>query len=161
MQRGGFMRITMIAAAVLVLAAGPALAQSGALPQLVPAKSAPKAVASTPEMRSAAELALSSDPVFDDGTYQRIKEALLSYSDIQVRGGRPTLPAEAGQLAPGANGPEVTLLRRRLVVTDDLAASQEDGDVYDAAVVEAVKRFQLRHGLDDTGSVGEKTRKAL
>jgi murein L,D-transpeptidase YcbB/YkuD len=166
------MRITVIAAAVLALAAGPALAQTGvqphAVPKPVPAKSAqppakpaPKAAASTPEMRSAAELALSSDPVFDDGTYQRIKEALLSYSDIQVRGGWPTLPADAAKLAPGANGPEVTLLRRRLVVTDDLAASQEDGDVYDAAVAEAVKRFQLRHGLDATGSVGAQTLKAL
>jgi murein L,D-transpeptidase YcbB/YkuD len=166
------MRITMIAAAVLALAAGPALAQSGtqphAVPKPVPAKSAqppaepaPKAAASTPEMRSAAELALSSDPVFDDGTYQRIKEALLSYSDIQVRGGWPMLPADAVRLAPGANGPEVTLLRRRLVVTDDLAASQEAGDVYDAAVAEAVKRFQLRHGLDATGSVGAQTLKAL
>jgi L,D-transpeptidase YcbB len=170
------MRITLVAAAILALAADPALAQSGAQPHVVPkpapAKSAqpstklapnqtPKATASTPEMRSAAELALSSDPVFDDGTYQRIKEALLSYSDIQVRGGWPTLPADAVKLAPGASGPDVALLRQRLVVTEDLAANQENGDAYDAAVVEAVKRFQLRHGLDATGSVGAQTLKAL
>src|ERR1700734_1790163 len=53
-----------------------------------PAKPAP-AVASTPESRTAAELALGSDPVFDDGTYLRIKQMLLSYSAIQVRGGWP------------------------------------------------------------------------
>ena len=61
---------------------------------------------STPESRSAAELALSSDPVFDEDTFQRIKDALLFYSDIQVRGGWPMLPADA-KLAPGASGPDV------------------------------------------------------
>ena len=75
-------------------------------------------------MRSAAALALSSDPVFDDGTYLRIKETLLSYSDIQVRGGWPTLPADA-KLAPGASGPDVALLRRHLVIGGDMPANQE------------------------------------
>ena len=46
----------------------------------------------TPESRSEAELALSSDPVFDEDTFSRIKDALLIYSDIQVRGGWPMLP---------------------------------------------------------------------
>jgi L,D-transpeptidase YcbB len=116
--------------------------------------------ASTPESRSAAALALSADPVFDEGTFQRIKEALLSYSAIQVRGGWPTLPAEP-KLVPGASGPEVSLLRRRLVISDDMAPEQEAGDVYDAAVVDAIKRFQFRHGLEATGTVDAKTLKAL
>ena len=34
--------------------------------------------------------------------------------------------------------------------------TEEAGDVYDAAVTEGVKRFQLRHGLDATGGVGAK-----
>ena len=83
------MRIAVIAGAVLAFAVAPALAQVAGptAKHNVPAKPAP---VSTPEMRSAAELALSSDPVFDDGTYLRIKETLLSSSDIQVRGGWPT-----------------------------------------------------------------------
>ena len=68
-----------------------------------PAKPPPQP-ASTPEQRSAAELALSSDPVFDDGTFLRIKQTLLSYSDIEVRGGWPALPADA-KLELGASGP--------------------------------------------------------
>jgi L,D-transpeptidase YcbB len=136
----------------LALATSPLLAQSK-LPQQ------PKPV-STPEQRSAAELALSSEPVFDDGTFLRIKETLLSYSDIQVRGGWPVLPADA-KLALGASGPDVALLRRHLVIGGDLPADQEAGDVYDAAVAEGVKRFQLRHGLDATGTVGAQTLKAL
>ena len=84
----------------------------------------------------------------------------MSYADIQVRGGWPAIPADA-KLAPGASGPEVALLRRRLVVGDDLAPEQEAGDAYDAPVVEAVKRFQLRHGLAATGSVNATTLRAM
>ena len=115
---------------------------------------------STPETRSAAALALSADPVFDEGTYQRIKEALLSYSAIQVRGGWPALPADA-KLGPETSGPTVAVLRERLVISDDLAPEQEQGEAYDAAVINAVKRFQLRHGLEATGSVDARTLKAL
>ena len=113
-----------------------------------------------PQSRSAAALALSSDPVFDEGTFQRIKEALLIYSAIQVRGGWPTIPADA-KLAPGASGPDVALLRKRLVISDDLAPELEAGDGYDAALVDGVKHFQLRHGLEATGSIGPQTLSAL
>jgi murein L,D-transpeptidase YcbB/YkuD len=115
---------------------------------------------STPESRSAAALALSADPVFDEGTYQRIKETLLSYAAIQVRGGWPAIPADA-KLAPGASGLEVALLRERLVISDDLAPEVEAGDSYDAALVDAIKHFQLRHGLEANGSVGPQTLHAL
>jgi L,D-transpeptidase YcbB len=183
------MRAIAIAGVILGLAAGAAAAQTPNVagqptlldprpaipnPRLAPAKQQAPAAAktapakaphaakapSTPEGRSAAALALSADPAFDEGTYGRIKEALLSYSAIQVRGGWPDLPVEA-KLAPDASGPNVALLRRRLVISDDLAPEQEQGDVYDAAVVEAVKRFQLRHGLDASGSVDAKTLRAL
>jgi L,D-transpeptidase YcbB len=156
------MRITLIAVAVLALAVSPALAQSAPSVAAKPPAAAkpPKLAASTPEQRSAAELALSSEPVFDEGTYQRIKEALLSYSDIQVRGGWPILPADA-KLAPGTSGPEVALLRQHLVIGGDLDASKEAGEAYGDDVAEAVKRFQLRNGLDATGSVGAATLKAL
>jgi L,D-transpeptidase YcbB len=171
-------RADFIAGVVLALIAGSARAEPAqvagqpvlrAAPGQAPAPSAAKPAAkppragkapSTPESRSAAALALSADPVFDEGTYQRIKAALLSYADIQVRGGWPALPADA-KLAPGASGPEVALLRRRLVISDDLAPEQEEGDAYDAALVDAVKRFQLRHGLEANGSIGPQTLRAL
>jgi murein L,D-transpeptidase YcbB/YkuD len=178
------MRAIFVAGAIFTIMMSPALAQVGGQPamrppQAVPGKSQPvpgkpgaptkpaaqsakpaPAAALTPEARSAAELALTSDPVFDDGTYLRIKQTLLSYSDIQVRGGWPMLPADA-KLAPGASGPNVALLRKRLVISDDLPAGQESGDSYDDAVVAGVKKFQLRHGLDATGTVGAQTLKAM
>ncbi len=169
------MRAMSVVVATLALTMGQALAQTGAppaaKPQAAPAKptqqtaqlvkaAQPAKPASTPESRSAAELALSSDPVFDEGTYQRIKETLLSYAAIKVRGGWPALPPDA-KLAPGASGPAVATLRQHLVITGDMPPEQEAGDSYDAGVVEGVKRFQLRHGLDATGSVSAATLKAL
>src|SRR5580704_7230247 len=104
-------RMTIIAIATM-LAAAPAFGQSaggtapaaakpvtaapapGANPaHAAPAK--PATAASTPEQRSAAMLALSHEPTFDEGTAQRIKEAALSYSDLAVRGGWPVMPADA------------------------------------------------------------------
>ena len=178
------MRTTLVVGVAVALSAGSALAQGVAgqptlmSPQAAPprppaavakplataAKPQPPKIsatnAATPESRSAAELALSSEPVFDEDTFKRIKDALLIYSDIQVRGGWPTIPVDA-KLAPGATGPNVALLRRRLVISDDMPAKDAEGDSYDAAVTEGVKRFQLRHGLDATGTVGAQTLKAM
>src|SRR6516165_3759424 len=121
--RAAYMRTFFVGGLVSTLIAGAALAQvpgvqfpgqqtgrppqSGPIkPGAVPGKPAPPAkptaqtvkpapAFSTPESRSAAALALSSEPVFDDGTYLRIKQTLLSYSDIEVRGGWPIVPANA------------------------------------------------------------------
>jgi murein L,D-transpeptidase YcbB/YkuD len=119
----------------------------------------PVAAASTAESRSAAALALSQEPTYDEGTAQRIKEAALSYSDIAVRGGWPSIPGEA-KFEPGVRGPHDELLRRRLLISGDLAADLASGP-YDAAVAEAVKRFQVRHGLAATGTVTPRTLAAL
>jgi murein L,D-transpeptidase YcbB/YkuD len=99
-------------------------------------------------------------PTFYGNTYQRIAAAMLSYTTIDLRGGWPTLPKTA-QLAPGASGPDVVTLRQRLIVTDDLAPDQDKGELFDGKVEEAVKRFQSRHGLTETGSIGPKTLAAL
>src|SRR5262249_18579564 len=88
------------------------------------------------------------------------QDAMLSYASIQVRGGWPALPADA-KLGPGVSGPNVEILRRRLVITEDLPSDKRTGDAYDDAVAEGVKRFQLRHGLEATGVVGPQTLKAL
>jgi murein L,D-transpeptidase YcbB/YkuD len=110
--------------------------------------------------RGIAAVSKSPLPTFDEGTYQRISAAMLSYAAIEVRGGWPTLPAGV-KLAPGAFGPEVALLRRRLVASDDLPADKAEGELYDDAVADGVRRFQARHGLAETGSVGAQTLAAM
>src|SRR4029453_10565783 len=125
------MRTMTIAAFASMLAATPALAESahsgGATPHPANpatahpaphAQAKPAAPTSTPEQRSAAALALSHEPTYDEGTAQRIREAALSYADIAVRGGWPTIPSDA-KFAPGAQGPHEDLLRQRLLISGD------------------------------------------
>src|SRR5882724_1071038 len=123
------------------------------------ATSARPAAASTPESRSAAALALSHEPTFDEGTAKRIKEAALSYSDVAVRGGWPTIPSDA-KFASGVQGAHDELLRKRLIITEDLTADRASGP-YDDSLTEAVKRFQARHGLAATGTMTPRTLAAL
>jgi len=155
--------IVIAIAAMLAPAFGQSAGQTGAgtatppAARAVPAK--PAVAASTPESRSAAALALSHEPTFDEGTAQRIREAALSYSDLAVRGGWPLVPAEA-KFAVGVTGPHDELLRQRLIVSDDLAADKAFGP-FDELVAEAVKRFQVRHGLAATATVTPRTLAAL
>jgi murein L,D-transpeptidase YcbB/YkuD len=169
------MRKITVAAVTMMLATLPASGQnagqagSGTLPP--PAKPAtvapanpshaarPAAPASTPESRSAAALALSHEPTFDEGTAQRIREAALSYSDIAVRGGWPMMPPDA-KFTLGVAGPNDDLLRKRLIVSEDLMADKASGP-FDEVVAEAVKRFQVRHGLAVTGTMTPRTLTAL
>jgi L,D-transpeptidase YcbB len=103
---------------------------------VTPAK--PAVAASTPESRSAAALALSHEPTYDEGTALRIREAALSYSDLAVRGGWPAIPAEA-KFVSGLQGPHDDLLRRRLLISGDLDPDKASGP-YDDVVAESVKR---------------------
>jgi L,D-transpeptidase YcbB len=163
-------KIKIVAVATL-LAAAPAFGESvspaPAKPATVPAAgglarptaSKPAAPASTPESRSAAALALSHEPTYDEGTAQRIKEAALSYTDIAVRGGWPTIANDA-RFVIGVAGASDDLLRKRLIMTGDLADDKTTG-AFDDAVAEAIKRFQVRHGLAPTGSVSPRTLAAL
>jgi murein L,D-transpeptidase YcbB/YkuD len=159
------MRKFVVFAAGVAFAAVPAFSQSaaqtpaGAAQAATPHVAAVKPVASTPESRSAAALALSHEPTFDEGTAQRIKDAALSYSDLAVRGGWPTIPAEA-KFALGVAGPDDDLLRRRLIIGEDLAADKATGP-FDEAVAEAIKHFQVRHGMAATGTVTPRTLAAL
>jgi len=157
-------RMTIVAiAAVLVTA--PAFGQgatapaAGTAPAMHAAPAKPAAPSSTPESRSAAVLALQHDPTYDEGSAQRIREAALSYSDVAVRGGWPEIPSDA-KFAAGVTGPHDELLRKRLIVSGDLAADKATGP-YDEALAEAVKRFQVRHGLAATGIVTPRTLAAL
>src|ERR1041385_1832614 len=102
-----------------VLCAAPAWAQKGT--QTGPAQHQVPAAANQPL------------PTLDEGTAQRMAATMLTYSASEVRGGWPTIPANA-KLAPGASGPDVTTLRQRLAITDDLAPELAAGPTYDDAV---------------------------
>jgi murein L,D-transpeptidase YcbB/YkuD len=138
-------RFALLCAGSIII--GPALAQAPAKPKPPPAQ---------------ARMLVSASPLpsLEEATVARISAAMLSYTVLQVQGGWPTLPANA-RLLPGTRGEEVTTLRRRLVITEDLSHDRIDGDVYDEELAAAVRHFQGRHGLEETGSVGPRTLAAL
>jgi len=150
------MRLRTLLLATTVSLATVSLAQA----QLAPAPAPAKPVAVKPAPRAVASFWTSSEPTFDEGTYDRINAAMLSYSAIEVRGGWPAIPVK-GDYTAGTSGPDIAKLRARLAVTDDLPAEVADGDSYDTMLTEAVKRFQVRHGLPETGVVGPQTLEAL
>jgi L,D-transpeptidase YcbB len=93
--------------------------------------------------------------------YGRLKTALIVYRGLAERGGWPVLPGD-GRLEKGMKSDRVPVLRSRLKVTGDMPAAVDSAsDLFDEAVEEAVKRFQLRHGLFGDGIVGTRTLRAL
>lgn len=106
-------------------------------------------------------LVRANEPSYGPNTYDRTLEALIAHEDVANRGGWPKVPAGATALKPDSQGADVVALKQRLLASGDLAPEAVAGDVYDANVTEAVKRFQRRHGLSDLGTVGRLTLKAM
>lgn len=90
--------------------------------------------------------------------YANLRLALAEYRALEASGGWPMVPV-GDVLKPGETSDGVPALRRRLVVTDGApqAAAAGQETVYSEDLVEAVKRFQRRHGLDDDGVIGKQT----
>jgi len=151
-------RTLCYATAFGLVALSSALAQRTTPPDSPRKPAATQAAAKAPA-RPVASFWTSPEPTFDEHTYDRINAAMLSYSAIEVRGGWPAVAKV--NLAPGEKGADVAKLRQRLAITDDLPAELADGDGYDQMLTEAVKRFQARHGLPETGVVGPQTVEAL
>ena len=97
--------------------------------------------------------------------YQRGRDRLQEHRAIAAAGGWPGIP-DGPTLKPGMSDTRVPVLRKRLEITRDLApapgtTAAPDPDLYDAALEQAVKAFQERHGLAPDGAVGPGTRAAM
>jgi murein L,D-transpeptidase YcbB/YkuD len=98
-------------------------------------------------------------PVRED--YRLLRSALASHRAIAAAGGWPAVP-EGATLRPGDRGPRVAALRRRLAATGELPAGGDTaGEFFDAPLVDALRRFQSRHGLDPDAIAGRRTIAAL
>jgi murein L,D-transpeptidase YcbB/YkuD len=95
------------------------------------------------------------------GLYRRLRTALARYRRLAEGGGWDAeLPGPA--LAPGDEGDRVAALRARLRRAGDLEPGPPSSDRrFDAALADAVRRFQRRHGLRADGVVGPQTLAAL
>ena len=106
------------------------------------------------------EMAISDDPIpsFQPETFFATAGASERYATIADAGGWPRVPVA---LTQGAKGPAVVLLRQRLSIEGDLDAGGADGAAWDATLTAAVKHFQFRNGLRQTGNVTGATLRAI
>jgi murein L,D-transpeptidase YcbB/YkuD len=90
--------------------------------------------------------------------YAALRSVLAKYRALAAKGGWRTVPL-GESIRPGMTDPRIPAIRARLSITD--GASNEVGatqtQLYGNALVEAVKRFQARQGLDADGVIGSTT----
>lgn len=101
------------------------------------------------------------EPSFSPSTLERTSAALKTYEAIAAQGGWGKLPASLTRLKPGEKADTVALLTRRLAISGDLHPSYADYTHFDAEVSAGLTRFQARHGLSTTGTVGNLTLRAM
>jgi L,D-transpeptidase YcbB len=99
-------------------------------------------------------------PIFSPQTATNIDAAILEYQNIVAQGGWPQVPADK-KLKLGMNDAAVAVLRKRLMISGDLATSAGLGNSFDSNVDGAVKRFQARHGFPSDGVIGKYTFAAM
>ena len=89
--------------------------------------------------------------------YNGLLLARQQYQEILHSGGFTAVP-EGRSLQEGESSSRVRYLRDRLVQSGDLTPGSSSGtDTYDWALVDAVKAFQHRHGLEPDGILGKQT----
>ncbi|NEU13185.1 L,D-transpeptidase family protein [Methylobacterium sp. BTF04] len=105
---------------------------------------------------------VSTDPVptLSPATFLDTLRMADRYQAMVDAGGWVPLPATL-TVKPGGRDPAIPALRKHLALVGDLPADTPASDVLDAPLVVAVKSFQARHGLPETGLVGRQTVAAL
>ena len=91
--------------------------------------------------------------------YNALRTALGRYRQIAASGGWGRLP-EGVTVQPGSSDPRMIALRARLTA-EGYSVGSGAGAVYDPALVDAVKRFQRRRGMNPDGVLGPGTVRAL
>jgi len=93
--------------------------------------------------------------------YARLREALVKYEALAKQDDGEPLPVPQGMGYPGPPYPGYARLVRLLRLVGDLSPtySTETGQaqVYDAELLQGVRRFQSRHGLSPTGYLDSPT----
>jgi murein L,D-transpeptidase YcbB/YkuD len=102
------------------------------------------------------------EPQFEG--YKRAKAALSRYVELASQDDGEQLPLPAKTVAPGTEYARVPRLFRLLRLVGDLppeAAQASNPKLYTGALVDAVKRYQTRHGLQADGRLGAQTVRSL
>ena len=96
--------------------------------------------------------------------YDALRASLRQYRELAEDPGLKPLPAVAKAIHPGEPYGGAAALYRRLLVLGDVRADARIPDPeerYDGSLVDAVTRFQIRHGLAADGILGARTLEAI
>ena len=96
--------------------------------------------------------------------YQALKAMLARYRSLASGPAPAPLPTPSIPLRSGDRYPDAGALRRRLVALGDVppdSSPLSDDAVYGGTLVDGVKAFQIRHGLEPDGIIGKATWSAL
>ncbi len=102
------------------------------------------------------------EPTF--ATYRRTKQALARYIQLAQLDDGEQLPMVRKTIEPGQAYAGIPRLARLLRLVGDLstdAAQYQNSQTYDDTLVDAVKSFQRRHGLEADGRLGVATIRQL
>jgi len=88
-----------------------------------------------------------------DPAFWRLRAAIDGYRVLANHGSWPSVSA-GPKLEPGTRDGRIVQIRQRLLATGDLVGDSAEPDIYDSALLEAVKAFQARHGLAPDGIIG-------
>ena len=90
-----------------------------------------------------------------------LEEALEFYESIDREGGWSPIAGDFRILEVGDTHPAVAAIKARLRITGDFNLTEDSNATFDEALADAVRTFQMRHGLKADGIVGPMTRRAL
>ena len=96
--------------------------------------------------------------------YRLLRAMLLRYRSLAANSGFVAPPPIARAIHPGDSYADVAVLQQELIALEDLSAETPAPPAaarYEGPVVEGVKHFQTRHGLEPDGIVGKTTIAAL
>ncbi|HEU4889096.1 MAG TPA: L,D-transpeptidase family protein [Thermoanaerobaculia bacterium] len=117
---------------------------------------APALVAQISSANDAAAVLASLEPKHDD--YRRLIAALATYRRIESESANEAPLPVVTKLTKGQTYEALPQMAARLRRLGDLDKDAVvTGTVYDGAIVDAVKHFQSRHGLDADGVIGKTT----
>ena len=134
--------------------------QTGSLTTPAPAKVKPSKNAKAGGLATQTEIVAGQDqqPMLGINSVAAMEGAISMYEEIVAGGGWEELPPRT--LKKGSKGEAVIALRQRLIRENYLSfdsLSSESASVYDTELMEAVKAFQINHGILPSGTVAEKT----
>lgn len=101
------------------------------------------------------------EPILSYDTAYNLQNAIAAYEQVVAAGGWGEMPHDVHGLIAGVSRRSVKALRKRLIISGDLAPDTRMDEMFDEYVDAAVRRFQARHGLLISGKVDAETYYAL